>query len=260
MYLSTAEAAPCGRSDSGEGESIDLDGLSWSVLVTAALIAFTHTILGPDHYLPFIMIARARGWSGGRTAAVTALCGVGHVLTSVLLGTLGLALGVALARMQRLEWVRGSLAAWALVAFGLTSGAWGARRALRRSRRIEPHVHGGAVHVHSRGDLPHVHGTAKGVASDSPVTFWALLAIFVLGPCEPLIPLFMLPASRGRWELALLATVVFGVVTVLAMVSMTVLVGAGLRRMRLAPLERWADALAGIVIAVSGLAVIFLGL
>ena len=31
--------------------------------LTAAAIAFVHTLLGPDHYLPFVAMAKARGWS-----------------------------------------------------------------------------------------------------------------------------------------------------------------------------------------------------
>ena len=35
--------------------------------LTAATIGFVHTVTGPDHYLPFIVIGRARRWSLGRT-------------------------------------------------------------------------------------------------------------------------------------------------------------------------------------------------
>ena len=36
--------------------------LIWMVLAAAAL-GVVHTLLGPDHYLPFIFLSRARGWS-----------------------------------------------------------------------------------------------------------------------------------------------------------------------------------------------------
>ena len=42
---------------------------------TAASIGVVHTLLGPDHYLPFVALARTRRWSTARTAAVTAACG-----------------------------------------------------------------------------------------------------------------------------------------------------------------------------------------
>lgn len=235
-----------------------MDGLSWSMVSAAAGIALIHTVLGPDHYLPFIMLSRARRWSPARTATITTACGAGHVLGSLVLGSLGLALGLGLARLDVWNSARGSLTAWALVAFGAAYGVWGVRVALRRSRGLEPHVHHGHAHVHRRGDRPHDHRIDEVRGDAAP--FWTLFAIFVLGPCEPLIPLFVLPASRGRWGLALLCAAVFALVTIASMVGMTLLGAAGLRQFLLRPLERWAHALAGAVIAVSGLAVIFLKL
>jgi nickel/cobalt exporter len=234
-----------------------MDGFSWNLLLAAAGIALTHTLLGPDHYLPFILLSRARGWSARRTTAITAICGVGHVASSLLLGAIGLALGAAVGRLEGIEGSRGSLAAWALVAFGVAYAAWGVRRAVRRSRGIEPHEHGGHIHLHSRGDKPHQHG---GPGAGSSTTFWALLVVFVLGPCEPLIPLFVLPASRGRWGAAALTAVVFGVITIITMVGLTLLGSAGLSPVRLGVLARWDHAIAGAIIALTGFAVLSLGL
>ncbi len=71
-----------------------------SILLTAAAsIGFIHTVLGPDHYVPFIMIARARKWSLVKTGWVTFLCGLGHIGSSVLLGLIGIAFGVALNKL-----------------------------------------------------------------------------------------------------------------------------------------------------------------
>jgi hypothetical protein len=61
--------------------------------ITAISIAFLHTLAGPDHYLPFIALSKARGWSMGRTIMWTIICGCGHVWSSVLLGLGGAALG-----------------------------------------------------------------------------------------------------------------------------------------------------------------------
>ena len=57
------------------------------LLVTAASIAFLHTLLGPDHYVVFTAMGKARSWSLARTLRITFLCGLGHVLSSVLIGT-----------------------------------------------------------------------------------------------------------------------------------------------------------------------------
>jgi hypothetical protein len=234
------------------------DGLSWSVLLAAAGVALAHTLLGPDHYLPFVMLARARGWSVRRTAAITVACGAGHVASSLLLGGLGILLGAAASRLDAVERARGDLAAWLLVAFGLAYAIWGLRQGVRRSRGLEPHHHGGGEpHIHVGSLRPHVH--APGGERRRPV-FWALFIVFILGPCEPLIPLVILPASRGRWGLALATALLFGLLTVSAMLALTLAGVAGLRRLRFCGLERWADTLAGATVAASGLAMVGLGL
>jgi len=235
---------------------MEITGFSLSVLAAAGGVAFLHTLLGPDHYLPFIVLSRARSWSMTRTLVVTAICGIGHVASSLLLGGLGVVLGVAVAKIEGVEGSRGDLAAWALVAFGLAYAIWGLRRALRRKRGIETHAHQGDVHLHSHGDATHDHAHGMG----SNVTFWALFLIFVLGPCEPLIPLFVLPASRGDWALAAATAMVFTIVTLVTMLSLTAAALAGADRLRLGHLERWSHALAGTVVAASGLAILFLGL
>lgn len=231
------------------------DALTVSACLAAAGVGAIHTVLGPDHYLPFVMLSRARGWGVARTVAVTAACGVGHLASSLLLGGLGLLLGLGVRQLERVEMARGGLAAWALTALGLAYAVWGIRRAVRRRHDIEPHRHGGTVHVHRHGSRAHDHGRlAAGGA-----TFWALLAVFVLGPCEPLIPLFILPASKGAWSLAFLIAAVYGLVTVGAMIGLTLLGLAGYYRLSPRPLERWTHALAGGVIAASGLVIIVLG-
>lgn len=85
---------------------------------TAATLGFVHTVLGPDHYLPFVAMAKARNWSRAKTVAITAVCGFGHVASSVVLGFIGILAGAAVFRLEALEAVRGNLAGWLLLAFG----------------------------------------------------------------------------------------------------------------------------------------------
>lgn len=243
-----------------------IDGLSFSLLLAAAGIAVTHTLLGPDHYLPFLVLARARRWSRGRAVAVSALCGAGHVLSSLALGTIGLLLGFAVGSLEQAERSRGDLAAWALVAFGAAYALWGARRAVRESRGLRMHDHGSHVHLHDLAHAGHEHAAAGASAgrgsggARASTGFWALFIIFVLGPCEPLIPLFILPASRGRWALAMLTAALYAALTVGFMAVLTYAGMSGLKRLPLGSLERWADSLAGAAIAGSGLLIVSLGL
>lgn len=58
----------------------------WFMILTAGSLGFLHTLMGPDHYLPFVMMARAQDWSRKKTAWVTFLCGLGHVGSSLVIG------------------------------------------------------------------------------------------------------------------------------------------------------------------------------
>ena len=81
------------------------------LLVTAVSIGFFHTLMGPDHYLPFVVMAVARKWSPARTGLITLICGIGHVLSSVVLGFVGVAMGLALRKLEAFEGMRGDWAA-----------------------------------------------------------------------------------------------------------------------------------------------------
>jgi len=231
---------------------MEFDALSWNVVFLAATLGIVHTAAGPDHYLPFVMLARARRWSTRRMLSITALCGAGHVVSSLALGLLGVLLGVAVGSLETVEGGRGGIAAWAMVAFGAAYAIWGLRRAYRQRRDLALHDHGhGHVHIHTGGRKPHAHP----VRADA--SFWALFMVFVLGPCEPMIPLFMLPASQGRWELASVAAVVFCACTLATMLVITAVARAGFERLPLGPLERWLHPVSGGVIAAAGLLMVY---
>jgi sulfite exporter TauE/SafE len=227
---------------------------------TAASLGLVHTVLGPDHYLPFTVMAKARGWRMRKTLWVTFLCGLGHIGSSVVLGLAGVVLGTAVGKLEAIESFRGNLAAWALIAFGLAYAAWGLRRAYRNKPHRHIHQHGdGAVHEHQHGHMEehaHVHqGEDK-----ASITPWVLFTIFVFGPCEPLIPLIMYPAAKHSASGMVLVAGVFGAVTIATMMAIVGLTTLGLDRIPLGKLERFSHALAGTAILLCGLAIQFLGL
>jgi len=229
---------------------------------TAATIGFVHTVTGPDHYLPFIVIGKARNWSLGRTLGVTTLCGIGHVLGSVVLGLVGIGLGVAVGQLNIIEGVRGDIAAWLLISFGLIYAVWGLRKAMRDKPHTHVHQHSdGSAHTHHHShhhEHSHVHDEGSG--SHRNLTPWALFIIFVLGPCEPLIPILMYPAATSSFWGLLLVAGIFAVVTIATMLLMVFLAQKGVRLIPMQRIERYTHAIAGVAILGSGLAIRFLGL
>jgi ABC-type nickel/cobalt efflux system permease component RcnA len=227
---------------------------------TAASIAFFHTLLGPDHYLPFIVMARARKWSPSRTAWITFLCGIGHIGGSVLLGFVGVALGIAVTKIKTVEAMRGDLAAWFLIAFGLVYFVWGLRRMMRSRPHEHQHIHGDGQshnhrHVHASDHL-HVH-EKESIRSLTP---WILFIIFVFGPCEPLIPLLMYPAAKSSHLGLVLVTGIFGGVTIATMMGVVLVSHMGLKIIPVGRLGRYSHAVAGATVCLCGLTIKFLGL
>ena len=230
------------------------------ITITAASIGLLHTLLGPDHYLPFIVMARARKWSLAKTTCITAMCGAGHVLSSIVLGIIGIALGISINKLEAIESFRGGLAAWLLIAFGVGYFAWGVIRARKSRPHVHWHAHGDASmpihkHTHSKDHL-HLH---KGEKAKN-LTPWILFTIFVFGPCEPLIPLLIYPAAKSSIFGLVLVTGVFGVVTIVTMLSIVILLSLGANLLPMGRLERYTHALAGATICLCGIAIRFLGL
>ncbi len=226
---------------------------------TAASIGFLHTVFGPDHYLPFIVMARARKWPLAKTGLITIFCGIGHIMSSVTLGVIGIIFGIAVMRLEALESFRGNIAAWALIGFGLAYFIWGLRRAIRHKPHRHAHLHqdqkhDSHYHVHS-GDHSHVHNEDK-----RNITPWILFTIFVLGPCEPLIPILMYPAAKKSITGLFLVTGIFGLTTIITMLSVVIITSLGVKLIPLGRLERYTHAIAGATICLSGLAIHFLNL
>lgn len=229
------------------------------LLLTAASIAFLHTILGPDHYLVFTAMGKARAWSLGRTLRITLVCGLGHILGSVIIGLVGIAAGVQLASLTAIEGMRGNLAGWALLAFGLVYFAWGLKQAGRSYRHSHVHVHEDVVHDHEH-DHQSEHAHVHAAGARNAITPWAMFIIFVLGPCEALIPLFMYPAAQQSAGLVIAVALVFGTVTLLTMLACVVATTIGVERLRLPTSGRYAHAVAGALVACCGAAISFIGI
>jgi nickel/cobalt exporter len=230
------------------------------LMLSTAGIAVLHTLAGPDHYLPFIVMGRARQWSMQRMIFWTSLCGFGHVASSVALALGAVVFGYGLERVEVIEEFRGNLAAWAMIAFGAVYFAWGLKLALRSREHGHRHAHGaGEEHEHRhahRGEHAHLHAERAGFR----LTPWILFTIFVLGPCEPMIPLVMYPAAQGSWTEMWAVVIVFTGLTLAAMIAAVLLAVKGIQLLPLQRAERFTHAIAGGVVLAAGCAIQFLGL
>ena len=228
------------------------------LVISAATLGVIHTLLGPDHYLPFIVLSRARKWTRTRTLWITFVSGLGHVGGSVVLGLIGIAMGISLHRLEALEASRGELVGWMLIAFGILYSGYGVYKYIRR---------GGHTHLPAflrpksirHSDL-HLKEENLDEEEAGRLTPWILFLIFVFGPCEVLIPMLIYPAAQHSALGIFLVALVFGIATIGTMMLVVLLGYKGISLVRFRGKEHQIHLLAGLVILFSGLGMQFLGL
>ena len=91
------------------------------------------------------------------------------------------------------------------------------------------------------------------------ITPWALFTIFIFGPCEILIPLFMYPAAKSSLFDAVIVALVFGIVTISTMLAIVLAGVKGFKFINFHGFERYVHIISGATIAICGL-LIMLGL
>lgn len=206
------------------------------LLVAAGSVAFFHS-LAPDHWLPFVALAKSSRWSLRRLGWISTFAGIGHVASSLLLGFVGLWAGLAVHRLQGIEAWRGGMGIWLLIGFGVAYALWG----LKHAQHPHPHL--------SIEETVKVYAVRR---------MWMLFAIVVFGPCEPLIPLMFLASQQGMTTVWAISAI-FSLVTVGMVVGQSVLSYAGVRLINAPWMERYAHTLAGLVIVLTAIFVLMSG-
>lgn len=225
-----------------------------SLSLTAITIAFFHTAAGPDHYLPFIVLRRSRGWSLSKTIMLTIVCGFGHVLSSVILGIIGVVLGWQMSEISIFQDVRGDMSSWALLLFGIAYLIYGIARALKVQSHKHFDVMQDDVYV-----FEHRHGESYTPQKRVKVTPLVLFAIFVMGPSEPIIPLlFFSGTHRSPSEIAWLIAL-FTLTTIITMVGMVLLGNYSYHKVSTEHIDRYSHAIGGFVISMCAFGMLFLG-
>ena len=228
-----------------------------TLAATGFTVAFLHAAI-PTHWLPFVLVARARGWTHGKTLAVAVTAGLGHVALTSLLGLAIAWLGV------QLDEHFGEL--FPKVAGGvlLAIAAWFFWRQMRGGVL---HHHAGGAHRESEqcgheGEHSHMEAELK----DSPIASrragdWAaisgLFMMLTLSPCEGFLPVYLSGVAYG-WTGFFVLSGILAVGTLAGMLLFTTLTLIGFAKLPLQKLERYEAALLGVIFAVLGLMMLFL--
>ena len=229
------------------------------LLATAVSTALFHTLI-PDHWLPFVLMGRARGWSKRTTLGVSGLSAAIHVALSAALGLLAVALGLQVARAvgESLQ----QAAPYLLIGFGLVYALWAWRKG--------GHFHPGGSLVHRQDEgapCPgsegshsahlHYHADDALIRDARGRSALTLAAIVGMNPCVLILPLVLRGAEHGSFTLAAVLAA-YSATTVALMVGLSVAGVAGAMRLRIPGAARYMEAASGLVIAGAGLVFLLL--
>jgi nickel/cobalt transporter (NicO) family protein len=214
-----------------------------TIAITGFGIAFFHAAI-PTHWLPFVLTSRVQRWSRGRTIAITALAGTGHVGVTALLGLLITWLGMTVNESIGNWFPR--IAGAALLVFGI----YYVFRQITGKGHVHfpyPHEHLHEAHGHAQEHPPHRVSDRAAIMS--------LLAFLTLSPCEAFLPIYV-SGIRYGWAGFALLTAILSVATVMGMVVFTSLTLAGLSRVKLGALEKYESILSGILLCAVGILIL----
>lgn len=197
-----------------------------AIALSAAFVGFIHS-LSPGHWLPVVLIVKAKRWGHAYAALAALTAAAGHIFVSVGLGIVAQVLGHGLFE-ERLHFLEEN-AGWILIVFGIAYAAY--------SHFKHQDCHG---HEH--------HGPEPREGKS------AFLFLFSLGlsPCFAVLPVFATAVGFG--SLSLYASMVaFSLGVIVALMGGSFLVSRGLVKLDHPIFEHHGDTLAGLGVTLMGL-------
>lgn len=209
-----------------------------ALLAAAAGVGFGHAIL-PDHWVPLAVLGRTRRYPLARVARLSGLAGVAHVLVSIILGAVIIAIGLQF--RSSIQSAQDTIIGWILIATGIGFAV------LELSGRGHTHDH---EHDH---DHDHEHdGSRRGLGG--------LAAVMVpfgaaASPDLTILPVFLAATAAGVGT-AIGSLVIFAIVTIGTIVGLTLAATRGGYEIRGQWLERWGNVFTALVLIIIGLLVL----
>jgi nickel/cobalt transporter (NicO) family protein len=193
------------------------------LLIAAGTVGFLHSIL-PDHWAPLAVVARTERWTLIRTARMSLLASVGHVLTSIVLG--GIIAAVGLQFRKTFETQQGHIVGVVLVITGIGFLIWGlSGPGHHHHHDQDDHDHNeDLTHAHAyphEETHPHIHGHEHDEHAETSGArrMTAILIPFgaAASPDLTILPVFLAASAIGLGA-------VIGVLTTFSVVTLTTFV------------------------------------
>ncbi|MBC7692682.1 MAG: hypothetical protein H7222_13050 [Methylotenera sp.] len=200
------------------------------IAASAFLVGLVHS-LAPGHWLPVVLMTKARKWPMQMAALGAFVAALGHICVSLALGIAGVVVGNHfITNYGHFEEYSG----WILILFGIGYAFFSWNR-----------------HSSCHG---HTHHGPEPRADKAPFLFLFSLG---LSPCFAALPVFAAAVPLGSLSIVFtMAAFAVGVVT--ALVGGTVLVSLGLIKLDHPVLEHYGDVITGIGVAAMGILLLFL--
>jgi nickel/cobalt exporter len=225
-----------------------------ALLLASAGVGFGHAIL-PDHWVPLAVLGRTRRYPLSKIARLSGLAGVAHVLISIALGAVIIAVGLQF--RSAVQGAQNTIIGCLLIATGLGFAALELTGHGHHHDQDHSHDNGhrhedGQDHGHGSGDHEghsHDHRGIRGLAAIM-VPFGAAAS-----PDLTILPVFLAATTAGVAP-AVGSVVIFAAVTIVTIVGLTLTAARGGYQIRGEWLERWGNVLTAVVLVVIGVLVL----
>jgi nickel/cobalt exporter len=215
-----------------------------ALLGAAAGVGFGHAIL-PDHWMPLAVLGRTRRYPLARLMRLSGLAGVAHVLVSIILGAILIAIGLQF--RSAIQSAENTIIGWILITTGVGFVVL----------ELTGHGHHHDDDHHHHHDLDH-HRRRDG---SSPGRIGALAAVMIpfgaaASPDLTILPVFLAATTAGI-AIAIGSLVIFAAVTIGTIVGLTLAAAHGGYQIRGQWLERWGNVFtAGVLVVIGALVLI----
>ena len=218
-----------------------------ALLAAAAGVGFGHAIL-PDHWVPLAVLGRTRRYPLTRIARLSGLAGVAHVLVSIVLGAVIIAIGLQF--RSTIQHAQDTIIGCILIATGIGF------LVLELTGHGHHHDHDHPHHAH---DHDHDHDDHAG--EPTPRRLGGLAAVMVpfgaaASPDLTILPVFLAATTAGV-ATAVGSVVIFAAVTIGTIVGLTLAAARGGYQIQGEWLERWGNVFTAAVLVLIGLLVLF---
>ena len=226
-----------------------------ALLAAAAGVGFGHAIL-PDHWVPLAVVGRTRRYPLSRIARLSSLAGIAHVLVSIVLGAVIIAIGLQF--RSTIEHAQDTIIGCILIATGIGF------LLLELTGHGHHHHDGDDGHHHEHHDDGDQHHHAEShehhQGEEAPQRFSGLAAVMVpfgaaASPDLTILPVFLAATTAGI-ATAVGSLVIFAAVTIGTIVGLTLVAARGGYQIQGEWLERWGNMFTAGVLSIIGLLVL----